>query len=204
VLPTSSVGRTIGGQRVVFLLTVGGSASDGPVEVQASAAGASITIEPQRLPPGVVGEVRVVPASVAADRDLEVTFTARRGTLEETEKRILAMAPGEDSLLPEATLRLDPFLAWLADSRPELGIGPDTAWETTPGSWVLVVNHYLFFSTDWEVGLDWHVMIAPDDWARISLRHRWTETRPSLAFEIPSVSGDLEPREIAPPEAVWR
>lgn len=47
-------------------------------------------------------------------------------------------------------------------------------------------------------------MIAPDDWARIYLRQRWTETTPSAAFEISSVSAGGDPREIAPPDAVWR
>jgi hypothetical protein len=36
-------------------------------------------------------------------------------------------------------------------------------WEGLPGTWVLIVEHYLFFSTDWELDLSWHVMIPPDD-----------------------------------------
>jgi hypothetical protein len=47
-------------------------------------------------------------------------------------------------------------------------------------------------------------MSPPDDWARIYLRRRWSEVHPSRAFEISSVSSGAEPREIAPPEAVWR
>jgi hypothetical protein len=204
VVPAMSVGRTIGGQQVVFLVSVGGSAADGPVEIAATAAGASVSIEPQPLPPGVVGEVSVVPAAVDSDVELEVVITATRGGTEKRESRTLAMAPGDDTLRPEADQHLDPFVAWLATTRPELGIDEQTTWEATPGSWVLVVNHYLYFSEAWEVGLDWHVMIPPDDWSRIYLRRRWTETRPSLAFEISSVAGGSEPHEIAPPEDVWR
>jgi hypothetical protein len=204
VVPDASVGMTIGGQQVVFLVTAGGSEADGAVELEADAAGATITIEPQPLPPGVVGEVSVVPAAVDTDTTLEVWITARRGDVERTQTRTLTMFPGEDGLGEEATQHLDAFVAWLAASRPELGIDDATTWESTPGSWVLVVNHYLFFSADWEVDLAWHVMIAPDDWSRIQLRHRWTEAKPSLAFEISSVSGGSEPREIAPDDAVWR
>ena len=54
-------------------------------------------------------------------------------------------------------------------------------------SHILVVSHYLFFSEDWEMGLMWHIMIAPHDWSRIYLRPRG-EMAPTLAFEIPSVS----------------
>lgn len=204
IVPEASVGMTIGGQRVVFLVTASGSEVDGAVELEAAAAGATITIEPQPLPPGVVGEVSVVPAAVDTDTTLEVLITARRGSIERIETRTLTMFPGEDGLAAEATEHLDTFVAWLAVSRPELGIDDATTWESTPGSWVLVVSHYLFFSADWEVDLAWHVMIAPDDWSRIQLRHRWTEMRPSLAFEISSVSGGTEPHEITPEEAVWR
>lgn len=204
VIPQSSVGRTMGGQRVVFLVTASGAAADGAVALEAAAAGAAITIEPQPLPPGAVGEIAVVPAAVATDTDLEVRITARRGDVERIETRALAMFPGEDGLREEATQHLAAFLPSLAASHPELGIDESTAWESTPGSWVLVVNHYLFFSADWEVDLEWHVMIAPDDWSRIHLRRRWTDTRPSLAFEISSVSGGTEVHEITPAESVWR
>ena len=86
----------------------------------------------------------------------------------------------------------------------ELGISEGTVWQGTPGSWVLIVTHYVFISADWEVDLAWHVMTPPNDWIRIQLRHRWTETAPSVAFEIPSAAGTASPREIAPDEAVWR
>jgi hypothetical protein len=204
VLPEVSVGRTIGGQPAVFLVTVGGAAVDEPVELVATAAGASISIAPQPLPPGVAGEITVVPATTVQDADLEVTIAARRGGTELRARRTLAVAPGEDTLRPEAERHLGEFLTWLAAVHPEFGIGPRTPWQGSPGSWVLAVEHYQFVSDEWELGLAWHVMIAPDDWATVYLRRRWTEARPSKAFRISSVSGGTEPREIAPPEAVWR
>jgi hypothetical protein len=94
------------------------------------------------------------------------------------------------------------FTKWLAAERPDLGIDPDTQWQGTPGGWVHVVNHYQYFSETWELGLDWHVIVPPDDWARIHLRRRWTEATPSAAFEISSVSGGSAPHEIEPPESV--
>lgn len=47
-------------------------------------------------------------------------------------------------------------------------------------------------------------MIAPNDWERIILRRRWVEDRPSLAFEITSVSRGDDPHETEPPEVVPR
>jgi hypothetical protein len=46
-------------------------------------------------------------------------------------------------------------------------------------------------------------MTPPDDWARIYLRHRWTETEPSMAFELTSFEGGGEPAETTP-EGIWR
>jgi hypothetical protein len=207
VIPASFVGRAIGGQRVVFLVTATGSAADGPIHLAATAEGASVTIEPLPLPPGVVGEVTVVPAPVAEGSEvvpLEVAITASRGGVERTVERTLEVAPGTDESGPEAVDHLAPFVEWLGANRPELGIDPQTSWESTPGSWVLVVTHYAFFSEAWEAELAWHVMLPPDDWARLSLRRRWTEAHPSLAFEISSISGGTEPHEIEPPADVWR
>ncbi len=68
----------------------------------------------------------------------------------------------------------------------------------------LVVSHYLFFSEDWEMHVSWHIMVAPYDWARIDLRHRFDEETPSYAFEISSVDAGSEPCPIDPPESVWR
>jgi hypothetical protein len=207
VMPPSLVGRTIGGQRVVFLVTATGSAADGPIQMAATADTATISIEPQPLTPGVVGEVTVVPEAVAEGSEpvaVQVTITGARAGMERTVERTLEVVSGTDELGGEAVDHLAPFAEWLAANRPELGIDPQTSWQSTPGSWVLVVNHYAFFSKDWELELSWHVMLPPDDWARIALRHRWTEARPSLAFEIASFSEGSEPHEIDPPADVWR
>jgi hypothetical protein len=203
VAPELSVGRSIGGQRVAFLVDVSGTLTDAPVTIRGEADGATVEVEPQALVPGTIGEVTVIPAAVEAEAPLQVAIIATRGTVERRETRTLNLGPGDDSLADQAAAHLAPFVAWLATERPELGIDEDTAWEGTPGSWVLVVEHYLFFSDEWEVGLSWHVMIPPDDWARIYLRRRFEEMAPGLAFEISSVDGGGEPHEIAP-EGIWR
>jgi hypothetical protein len=141
---------------------------------------------------------------VSAEVELAVTITATRGAIERQAQRTLLMEPGEDDLGAEAAEHLAPFMDWLAAERPELELTAATAWEPTPGAHVLVVNHYLYFSEEWELGLEWHVMIPPSDWARIYLRHRRSETQPSLAFEISSFSAGDEPQQIVAPDSVWR
>jgi hypothetical protein len=198
------VGRAVPGQRVVLLVTVSGTDSGGEVTITAEAPGASVSVAPEAQSAGTVGEVTVVPEPVTAERAVEVVILASRGGTERRATRTLTVSPGEDTLAPEAAVLMRRFAEWLAAERPDLGIDPDTKWQGTPGGWVLVVNHYQYFSETWELGLDWHVMVPPDDWARIYLRRRWTEATPSAAFEISSVSGGSAPHEIEPPESVWR
>ena len=71
-------------------------------------------------------------------------------------------------------------------------------------STLLVVSHYACWSEDWEATILWHNMIAPYDWTEIQMRHRWTESVPSLAFRIDSASGATAPQAVAPPEVVVR
>lgn len=87
-----------------------------------------------------------------------------------------------------ATEIRDRFIPWLATNHPEFGITSENEWtETIVRPHIAVVMFYLFFSEDWEMGVSWHVMIPPHDWARIYLRHRFVEVQPSYAFEISSL-----------------
>ena len=52
--------------------------------------------------------------------------------------------------------------------------------------------------------LTYHVMIPPNDWARIYLRQRFEEMQPSYAFEISSLEANDTPEPITPPETVLR
>lgn len=205
VVPAQSVGRSIPGAHVVYLVAVSGSPTDEPVRIRAQAPNAKTTVEPELLAPGVVGEVTVVPIDCTCDQTMVgVTITAERGAVSRVETREFELVSGTDDWADEAATHLAPFITWLAANRPELGITEQTTWTGTPGAWVLIVEHYLYFSDDWELDLEWHVMVPPDDWSRISLRKRWSETAPSLAFEISSVAGATAPHEIDPPDAVWR
>lgn len=204
VTPTEPVGKLFSGSPYVLLVTVSGSPAEGPVKLAAHAKGATVTVSPAELSPGTVGEVTVVPDPVTEEKAVTVAVTAERGEGAAVVGRTLMVTPEVDQLGQEAALHLTPFVSWLAKNRPDLGISEATEWQGMPGAWVLVVSHYQYVSKDWEAGLAWHVMLPPDDWATLYLRHRWTEATPSLAFRISSVSGNVAPMEEAPPESVWR
>jgi hypothetical protein len=134
-----------------------------------------------------------------------IAVTMTRGSTVETRDLTINVSPGEDLLVDEAIAYRDRFVTWLEAERPELGITSATVWEPTiVQPHILVVTHYLFFSEEWEMSVMWHVMIAPYDWSRISLRPR-AELSPALAFEIPSISDPAGTVvEIAPPAYVDR
>lgn len=201
-------GDSIVGQRCVFLVTVtfDPAQEPGPVTLTATAIeGATVTVTPQSILPGEVAEVSVTPGPANVGETLELVV---QGTWDGTtvEKRAsFVVTEGEDGRVERATELRDRFVAWLATEHPELGIRASTEWQATIVSPIwLIVEHYLFFSENWEMHVSWHVMIPPYDWARVDLRRRFTETAPSLAFEISSVSAGDDPHEIVPPEEVWR
>lgn len=209
VIPTSLRGDSIVGQRCVFLVTVAdaeAAANGEAVALSASASGADIDVQPQEILPGEVAEVTVTPQASSVGTTLEVTFQGSRNGSTVEEHVSFAVAEGEDDRATYAAELRDRFVSWLAAQHPELGITEETEWQGTMVSPVwLVVSHYLFFSEDWEMHVEWHVMIAPDDWAKIDLRRRFSETIPSYAFEISSVSAEDElPHEIEVPGEIWR
>jgi hypothetical protein len=207
VVPEQFNGFTIAGQRCVFLVTITDEAqgSGAAVDITAEAAGAEVSIEKNAITEGQVSEVTVIPAQSSIGKAVEVTFTGKRGSVSEKKVISFDVIEGEDDRKEYAEELRDRFVAWLAEAHPELGIKSDTEWTGTMVSpqW-LVVSHYLFFSDEWEMHVEWHIMIAPSDWARIDLRKRYEELKPSLAFELSSRSTDDDPISITVPDFLWR
>jgi len=156
-----------------------------------------------------VAEVTVIADAATKERPLAITVTGRRGDVEETAQRSTTVSPWGDDRGDDAARLLTIFTAWLAEHEPELGIDAGTEFSgsfVAPG--LLVVSHYLYLSDDWELGLSWHVMVPPDDWAAIYLRPR-DEAVPTHAFELASQRGALADgvvvvAEVAPPSEVVR
>jgi hypothetical protein len=209
----NAITNSVPGQRCVFLVAVrhvGPAMPDpAPIALDALAPGAEVVVEPAEVLPGVVAEIKVIPGADQQEQTVPVTVRAvRGGEVREAAASldVLTDMPGVDEHLgAHAAMVRDAFMPWLQTQHPELGISAETDWEGTvvTPQW-LVVMHYLYFSAEWEMHVSWHVTIAPHDWARVDLRRRFTETRPSHAFEISSWSEGTEPVVGEVPEAIWR
>jgi hypothetical protein len=204
----------IPGQPLMLLVQVvnetDGTGKGEVVSLTAAAPDATITVEPSSITPGQVAEVTVTAGQAAVGQDLAVTIMGQRGDAQATATKTLSVTEGNiedfDELEATAEEMRDLFIPWLEANHPELGITSQTAWTpqlATP--YILVVSHYLFLSQDWELHVYWHVMIPPYDWAKIDLRHRFTEAAYSQSFEISSRSDPQQaPHPIDPPEDLWR
>jgi hypothetical protein len=194
-------------QQCVFLVTIDDyePSDNQPVKISAMATGTQITIENADIIEGQVAEIIVIPAQSAVNQVIEMEITGTRGKTSQQEKIAFEVVEGEDDRAEYATGIRDRFINWLKTSHPELGISGDTEWNGTMVSpqW-LIVSHYLFLSDEWEMHVSWHIMIAPYDWAKIDLRHRFDESAPSYAFEISSLSNNTQPAAVEIPEEVWR
>ena len=198
---------SIAGQRFVFLVTITeeGEESEVPVTISGEAPGAEVVIYYQDILEGQVAEVVVMPEQASIGQAINVTITGTRGSVTDEKVASFEVAEGEDDRQEYAEELLDKFVSWLATNHPELGITADTTWNGTMVSPVwLVVSHYLFFSEEWELHIEWHIMVPPYDWAKIDLRHRFDALAPSYAFEIPSLDANSEPVAIEVPDTVWR
>jgi hypothetical protein len=185
------------------------SPTDLVVAISAAATGADISVEPAEITEGMVAEVWVVAPDVTDETPFELTIDATRAGVTHSTSRTTSVFPWEDDRAEYAQTLLNLFTGWLEQHRPELGVTRSTQLSgsfVAPG--LLVVSHYMFVGTEWEIGLSWHVMIAPDDWAEIYLRPR-SALAPSLAFRLASQQaaldeGTIEIAEVAPPAEVVR
>ncbi|MEA4889226.1 MAG: hypothetical protein VB070_07160 [Clostridiaceae bacterium] len=207
VLPEQLKGMSIAGQQIVYLITITeeGGTSKTPVEIAAKAESAAINIIRKSIVAGQVAEVIVVPENSSVGKTIELTITGSRDEFEEKKILTFEVIEGADDRKDYALEQQAKFIKWLAEKHPELGITSTTKWTGTIVSpqW-LVVSHYLFFSDEWEMHIEWHIMVAPNDWVRIDLRHRSDETKPSYAFEITSITANDEPKAIEVPGEIWR
>jgi hypothetical protein len=193
----------------VRLLVSQTSETAGDATVSASAPGATITVRPLDISGDEVAEVNVVPESATSETELTITIDVVTDDTTHTATKTTTVYPWDDDRAEQAAEILGLFTSWLGGNRPDLGVTSETEFEGTYlAPELLVVSHYGFFNDRWEIGVSWHVMIPPDDFAEIYLRNR-TELRPSFAFRIGSwqkalEDGEYEVAEVEPPFEVVR
>lgn len=156
--------------------------------------------------PGDPNSLIIEPNEPFEDKSLRITIMAERQGLTRTETVTVNVTQGEDNLAALASEYQDRFIPWLTENYPELGITEETEWiGTIIRPHIVVVMYYLFFSEDWEMGLRWHVMIPPYDFAEIYLRRRDTNLSSTHAFKIYSLDAQDEPQVVdLPQEGIWR
>lgn len=210
------------GQVCILLASIKETGSRGgkgkPVEISVAVPGSSTNLENGLISEGQVSEISIIPSDAVINSELMVTIRGVRSSYEASNTSLIhvgeAMGNGrngnEDPMGELATEIQSKFISWLSENHPELGITPEVEWigvNIRPN--FMVVMYYLFISDEWEMGMTWHVMIPPHDWSRIYLRPRFTETAPTLAFELSSyTTDDFEIRPVSLGEAfaetIWR
>lgn len=197
---------TIPGAPLVLLVTL---IEGDEATLSATGDGAEVSVAPDRIGAGEVAEVTVVASPTEEETELGVTIvaTADGGTSEVN--RTVTVLPWPDDRSQQARGVLALFAVWLGENRPALGIAEEIA---VTGSFtaplLLVVSHYTFWTDEWEMGLSWHVMVPPDDFAELYLRPR-EELIPTMAFRLGSwqtalETGQVDITEVPPPPEVVR
>lgn len=150
-------------------------------------------------------EVFLYPNSSHIDLCIEINVTFSSGSLTASDTAQMDVLNWTASDLAYVLERKNVFIEYLIDNHPEFGITHGTEWTPIYNcAGILIVGHYLFLSDDWELEIDWHVMIPPYDWVRVYLRNR-ADLDPSWAGEIQSWStNNTVVLEISPPEQIYR
>lgn len=203
------VNMVIPGRRPVALVSAE-SEDEGVIQLAglASIDGATVELVPAAIDPGGVAEVWVDLPELDAEEPLRVTVNATRGAEDRSVTIDATAMPGTDDLGPIALEIATVFLGELSDSVDALPATSAGLTGGTPVGGLLVVSHYAWFVEEAEIGLAWHIMVAPDDWAELTIRPR-DELAPTQAFRLSSWStaldgGAVEIVEIAPPPEVVR
>lgn len=199
--------RVIPGQRCVFLVSVRdetmGQIFGGEVIISILSQDVNLSVFPSRISPGEVAELEYIADNSSVGKRLKISIWGERGKYKHNQTVYIDVIEGEDGLNEQATEILGYFVPWLSLNRSELGITNETEMICTivnPN--ILVVMHYIFYSSEWEIYEVWHVTVPEHAWARIFLRRRFIEVKPSYAFEISSYLNPGVPYEIEVPDWV--
>jgi hypothetical protein len=202
------VNRVIPGHRPLALVQVAED-DGGEVHLRGTTdlAGATVSLVPESVTPGATAEVWVDLPEVQQDVPFTATVTASRDGDSSVTFSATAVA-GTDDLVGAATPVAAVFLRDLAAKAPELPDGVSELTAGTPVAGLLVVSHYAWFTDELEIGLAWHIMLAPDDFSELYIRPR-DELVPTRAWRIDSwsmaLAGDAYTlTEIQPPAEVTR
>lgn len=203
------VNRIIPGHRPLAIVTAsGGTGAAANLVGTSSLSGLSVSFVPESLAPGASAEVWVDVPEVSEDVPFTVTVTAAQGKEQQSLTVSATAVPGVDDIAETATQIAAVFLDRLHAQLPGLPADVSKLVNGTPVAGLLVVTHYAWFTDAYEIGLAWHIMVAPDDFAELYVRPRG-ERAPTHTYRINSWStalagGTYELTEVTPLAEVVR
>lgn len=206
------VNRLIPGRRPLALVTLDAPAGTAArLTGTATPAGVGVVFEPATIAPGGVVEVWVDLPATDSETPLTAAVTATSGSAQHTVTINATAVPGSDDLADDAARILAAIIdraQATGDEMPGLPSDVGDLPTGTPVAGLLVVSHYAWFTDEVEIGLAWHIMVAPDDWAEVYVRPRG-ELVPTHAWRLGSWStalagGETTLEAVAPPAEVTR
>jgi hypothetical protein len=206
------VNRLIPGRRPLALVTV-----DAPAGTTAQLTGTAtptavgVQFVPATVGPGEVAEVWVDLPATDSETPITVVVTCTAESAQHTLTINATAVPGSDDLADDAARIMAAIIDRLQTTGEATAGLPADVGDLpagTPVAGLLVVSHYAWFTDEVEIGLAWHIMVAPDDWAEVYVRPRG-ELVPTHAWRLGSWStalagGETTLEAIAPPAEVTR
>ena len=193
----------------VLVAVADDSAGSGEVALTADFSHGSATVAPSGVSTGQIAQVTFTADPVVDEQEEALTVEGTRGSAESVADRRIVVMPGADDREAIARDLLALFLARLQQDRPDLRITEQSAFDgSVVAPRLLVVSHYLFQNDEYELGLSWHIMVAPDDWSELYVRPKDSLT-PVTAFRLSSWSmalagENVEFTEVEPPAQIVR
>jgi hypothetical protein len=185
------VNRLIPGRRPLALVSAAaGEGERSALAGRSSLAGMTVSFEPDTLAPGDTVEVWVSVPAVSEDAPFTVTVEVGEGEETQTLTVDATAVPGADDVAETARDIASVFLGRLTGSVPGLPVDTSGLVGGTPVAGLLVVTHYAWFTEELEIGLAWHIMVAPDDFAELYIRPRDQQV-PTHTYRINSWSTAL-------------
>ncbi|MCK5396905.1 MAG: hypothetical protein KAJ33_01480 [Thermoplasmata archaeon] len=193
----------IPGQICVFLVDVYNLTGIDSVKISAKADGGmynDLTVYPETITESQVAEISIIPKRSTIGQTVALEITGKMSGVSVTETIYIEVINDFDLIRGFAEDAKDIFVPWIAENYPELNIDENTVFEpTVVRHGLIIVEHYMFLSDEWEMYVTWHCTAYPDDWSKVYLRQRYVETAPSYAFKEYSMTYPTEPYVIDVP-----
>ena len=150
-------------------------------------------------------EIFVYPNITHIDNIIEIEASINSKGITKKDYAIVNVINWTIDITPEIITMRDEFVKYFSNNHANFKINESTIWEWLGNPpQIIIVEHYLFKSTFWEMELARHVMIAPYDWVTVYLRPRHI-IFPNWSGVINSwSSGNYTVVEIEAPDEIFR